>query len=221
MDTRPKNTPDQPPRSEYAIHEVQNVIDALGCDAERAVEADDYNAGERALNRAWDLQRATYRVSPTWSGRCRPTAIRDALLAIGSKLNQTPSAVSMREAFYATIDAEVAAGERTVRDAESTKRFAYCYPYSSAATPKDEDGPELSEEQKAEQTKAANKVMRQARNQGTVEIETKYGPCVLTSEQNDYGRPCYYELFTKGPNSVKVERGPAGVMRQALVESAA
>ena len=219
MDTRPKTTPDQPSQADTAIHEVQNVIDALGCQAEDLILEDDYHGAETILNRAWDLQRATYRVSPAWPGPCRPTAIRDALLAIGSKLNQTPSAVSMREAFYATIDAEVAAGERTIRDAEGTKRFAYCYPYSLAATPKDEDGPELTEEQKAKRTKAANKAMRKARNKGTVEVETKYGPCVLTSEQNDYGRPCYYELFTKGPNSVKVDRGSASVMRQALVES--
>ena len=218
MDTRPETTPDSPSQTDTAIYEVQNVIDDLGCDAERAVKADDFNVARDTLERAWELQRATYWVSPRWCVY-RPERIRDALLAIGSKLNQTPTATSMRDTFFAQIDAEVATGERTLRDAESTKRLSYCYPYSLATTPKDEDEPELTEEQTAKLTKAANKALRQARNEGSVGVETKYGPCILSSEQNDYGRPCYYELITKGPNSVKVERGSASTMRQALIVS--
>jgi len=220
--------------ADQTTHEIQRIIDGMGSDAEWLITQDNYYGAAKLLDRAWDLQRATYDKTPNVSVP-RASHIRDALLDIGAKLNLTPTATAMREKVYAQVDAEVLAGTRTLRDAESYKRSAHSNPYSSAARPKDHDyNPGSHHNMDADvgkaRTKRANKAMRKARNTvtrleghryvevGETTVETKYGPCVLRYTRHGDNATGYYELL-KADSPVLIDRGNAGNIRIALIES--
>ena len=205
--------------SDKLIHELQGIIDKLGSDAEFHATNDRFLAACKSLDRAWDLQRATYDQS-CHTGRCRPSIIRDTLLAIGSKVNETTPAKERTAKMLARIDAEVAAGTRDLLSAESDRfLFRESGPYSSAER-KDLRPKPLHYKLVEWLTKQAKADLRRARNRVRTKepllIETRFGTCTLTCEEHNNGNS--YELVTVDKGQ-KVESGGAGTVTKALVET--